>query len=55
MGSHQQDKIVDVQKPYERMGGERKGGSPTYLHSIVGREERIVTILHAVIHELLLT
>ena len=42
MGSHQQDKIVKVQKPYERMGGERKESSPMYLR-IVGREERIVT------------
>ena len=41
MESHQQDKIVKVQKPYERMGRKERS-SPTYLR-VVGQEERIVT------------
>ena len=38
MGSRQQDKIVKVQEPSERMGGEKKESSPMYLR-VVGRKK----------------
>src|ERR1700744_4681805 len=40
MGSHQQDKIVKVQKPYERMGERGKKQSDVSAYSRAGRKNR---------------
>ena len=40
MGSRQQDKIVKVQEPGERMGGEKKESSPMYLRVVGRKKER---------------
>ena len=40
MGSRQQDKIVKVHEPGERMGGERKESSPMYLRVVGQKKER---------------
>ena len=40
MGSHQQDKIVKVQKPYERMGERGKKQSDVSACSKAGRKNR---------------
>ena len=48
MGSHQQDKIVIVQKPYERMGERGKKQSDVSACSKEGRKNRniaVVTVL----------
>src|SRR6202012_6270275 len=45
MGSHQQDKIVKVQKPYERMGERGKKQSDVSAYSRAGRKNRNITPL----------
>ena len=45
MGSRQQDKIVKVQEPSERMGGEKKESSPMYLRVVGRKKDRNITPL----------